>query len=92
MGGPDRVKAFVDKHEFGKLAIYLDPKSAALHAFKLRGLPTSILIGKDGKVLGKVEGSADWDSDKIAAAIKRAPGSESTGVPASEMRARSSPA
>lgn len=70
LGGADKVKAFVDKHEFGKLAIYLDPKSTALHAFKLRGLPTSILIGKDGKVLGKVEGSADWDSDKIASAIK----------------------
>jgi thiol-disulfide isomerase/thioredoxin len=71
MGGPDKVKAFVDKNDLGKLPIYLDPKSAAMHGFALRGLPTSILIGKDGKVLGRVEGEADWDSDKIAAAIKR---------------------
>ncbi|HEY1798604.1 MAG TPA: TlpA disulfide reductase family protein [Stellaceae bacterium] len=70
IGGGDKVKAFVDKHDLGKLPIYLDPKSAALHAFELRGLPTSVLVGKDGKVLGKIEGEADWDSDKIAAAIK----------------------
>ena len=70
MAGADKVKAFVDKHDLGKLPIYLDPKSAAMRGFQLRGLPTSILLGKDGKVLGKVEGEADWDSDKIAAAIK----------------------
>jgi thiol-disulfide isomerase/thioredoxin len=70
MGGPDKVKAFVDKHDLGKLAIYRDPKSAAMHGFELRGLPTSILVGKDGKVLGMIVGEADWDSDKIAAAIK----------------------
>jgi hypothetical protein len=70
MGGPDKVKAFVEAHDLGKLAIYRDPKSTAMHGFELRGLPTSILIGKDGQVLGKVEGEADWDSDKIEAAIK----------------------
>lgn len=70
MGGPDKVKAFVDRHDLGKLPIYLDPKNTALRGFALRGLPTSILIGKDGKVLGKIEGEADWDSDKIASAIK----------------------
>jgi thiol-disulfide isomerase/thioredoxin len=70
MGGVDKVKSFVDKHDLGKLPIYLDPKSSAMHGFELRGLPTSILIGADGKVLGKVEGQADWDGDKIEAAIK----------------------
>jgi thiol-disulfide isomerase/thioredoxin len=70
MGSPDKVKSFVDKHDLGKLPVYLDPKSAAMHRFELRGLPTSILVGRDGKVLGKIEGEADWDSDKIAAAIK----------------------
>jgi thiol-disulfide isomerase/thioredoxin len=70
LGSADVIKAFVDRHDLDKLPIYLDPKNAAMHGFELRGLPTSILIGKDGKVLGKIEGQANWDSDKIAAAIK----------------------
>jgi len=69
-GGADKVKPFVKEHDLGKLPIYLDPKNAALHAFALRGLPTSILIGADGKVLGKVEGAADWDGGKLRDALK----------------------
>jgi hypothetical protein len=28
-------------------------------------LPTSVLIDRDGRVLGRVEGAAEWDSPKI---------------------------
>ena len=35
----------------------------------MRGLPTSIVIGADGKVLGKVEGAADWDSVEMRDAL-----------------------
>src|SRR6516225_3428044 len=34
------------------------------------GLPTSFLIDRDGKVLGRVEGGADWDSAKMLAVIE----------------------
>jgi thiol-disulfide isomerase/thioredoxin len=69
-GGAKRVAPFIKEHDLGKLSVYLDPKSAAIAAFKARGLPTSILIGKDGKIVGRVEGGADWQSDRIAAALK----------------------
>ena len=35
-----------------------------------RGLPTSFLIDRDGKVLGRVEGAAEWDSPKIMAVLE----------------------
>ncbi|HVH78555.1 MAG TPA: TlpA disulfide reductase family protein [Stellaceae bacterium] len=69
--GADIVKPFVEKHDLGKLKVYLDPKSAAIHAFSARGLPTSILIDGDGKVLGRVEGAAEWDSDKMRAVLAK---------------------
>jgi thiol-disulfide isomerase/thioredoxin len=70
-GGAAVVEPFVAKLGLDKLKIYLDPKSAAIHAFGAQGLPTSFVIDGDGKVLGKVEGGADWDSDKMRAVLAR---------------------
>ena len=68
-GGAEIVQPFVAKFGLDKLKICLDPKSAALHTFVARGLPTSFLIDGAGKVLGKVEGAADWDSDAMRATL-----------------------
>ena len=70
--GADVVKPFVERHSLDKLKIYLDPKSTAIKAFDARGLPTSVLIGADGNILGRVEGAADWDSDAIRGALAKA--------------------
>lgn len=64
-GGEVIVKLFVDKLGLGPLKIGLDPKSTVSRAFDVRGLPSSFLIDGDGKVLGKVEGGADWGSDQL---------------------------
>ena len=65
------VQDFVTAHQLDKLAVYLDPNSTVGHAFGARGLPTSILIGADGKVLGQVEGGADWGSDALRDALAK---------------------
>ncbi|HEU0215189.1 MAG TPA: TlpA disulfide reductase family protein [Stellaceae bacterium] len=70
-GGAETVKPFVEQHGLDKLKVYLDPKSTAITAFEARGLPSSFLIDADGKVLGKVEGAADWDSDKMRDALAK---------------------
>ena len=54
-----------------KLDVYLDPDSKVGHAFNVRGLPTSIVIGPTGDVLGRVEGAAEWDSAKLLDQIKK---------------------
>ena len=68
-GGKTVVEPFLEKLGLKKVKIYLDPKSDVGHAFEVRGLPTSIVIGADGKVLGKVEGAADWDSVEMRDAL-----------------------
>ena len=45
------------------LNTYYDPQLNLVKTFKLRGLPTSILIGKDGKEFGRVIGEVDFASD-----------------------------
>lgn len=70
-GGDKAVAPFVEKLELDKLKVYLDPDSKVGRAFKLRGLPTSIVIGPKGEVLGRVEGAADWGSDKMLDTLKK---------------------
>ena len=47
-----------------------DPKSELARAFGTSGLPTSILIGPDGRVLGRMLGDAEWDSPEAKALIR----------------------
>jgi thiol-disulfide isomerase/thioredoxin len=64
-GGNKTVEPFIAKLGLKSVKIYIDPKSEVGHAFGARGLPTSFLIDREGKVLGRVEGAAEWDSPKI---------------------------
>ena len=69
-GGAQRVVPFVAGLGLNKLKIYLDPKSDVGHAFAVRGLPTSIVIDAEGRIVGRVEGAAKWDSDAMMTALK----------------------
>ena len=69
-GGKTIVEPFIAKLGLDKVKPYLDPKSAVGHAFSVRGLPTTLIIDSDGKVVGRVEGAAEWDSDKMAKVLQ----------------------
>jgi thiol-disulfide isomerase/thioredoxin len=69
-GGAKIAKPFIAKLGLKSVKVYVDPKSEVGHAFDVRGLPTSFLIDHEGKVLGRVEGGADWDSAKMLAVIE----------------------
>jgi thiol-disulfide isomerase/thioredoxin len=69
-GGNKTVEPFIAKIGLKSVKIYIDPKSEVGHAFGARGLPTSILIDREGRVLGRVEGAAEWDSPKILGVLE----------------------
>jgi thiol-disulfide isomerase/thioredoxin len=58
--GADAVDPFLARMKLGALAVYLDSSNDALQAFNLRGLPTSVLIDRDGRMVWRVEGAVDW--------------------------------
>lgn len=68
-GGAKIVEPFVAKLGLKSVKIYVDPKSEVGHAFAVQGLPTSFVIGRDGNLLGRVEGAAEWDSSKMLAVL-----------------------
>jgi len=59
----------VEKLGLKYLGVYLDPKNAALRDFKVEGLPTSVLIGRDGRMRFVVVGAAEWDSPAMLARL-----------------------
>lgn len=61
-GGRDQVAPFLERLGVGNLALYLDPGSAAMRELSPRGLPTTLLIDREGREVGRLEGAAEWDS------------------------------
>ncbi len=53
------------------LDIYFDPKLKLVKQFKLRGLPTSILIDKNGEEFGRVVGEIDFINKDFIKLLKR---------------------
>lgn len=60
--GREAVEPYFAQNNLTHLGIYLDPKSQAFRAWSGRGVPTSFLIGRDGKAYGVLLGPAEWDS------------------------------
>jgi len=56
----EKARIFFDDLKISKLKIYFDPKFSLVKLFNMRGVPTSILIDKDGKEFGRVIGEVDF--------------------------------
>jgi thiol-disulfide isomerase/thioredoxin len=65
-GGPNAVKAFYQEHGIKHLGVYVDPTMRAQSDFKVIGLPTTILIDREGRDRGRIVGPAEWDDAKAA--------------------------
>ena len=70
LGGWDRIAPFWERHGLDGLAAFHDPKARAARAAKVRGLPTTVLYGRDGRELGRLVGHAEWDSDEALALLR----------------------
>jgi len=60
--GASTVKPFVERLRL-TFPILLDPQLQVNDLFKVTGIPTSIIIDRDGIITHKFFGSEDWDSD-----------------------------
>jgi thiol-disulfide isomerase/thioredoxin len=69
-GGAAVVRKFYKAHEIGSLPVLLDPKGAAARAWGVRGIPTTIIVDKQGRERARLEGAADWATPAAAAKVK----------------------
>jgi thiol-disulfide isomerase/thioredoxin len=66
------AKKFLDKIKVANLALYADPTAKAGSALKAVGMPATILIGKDGREIGRLTGPAEWDGPDAKKLIEAA--------------------
>jgi peroxiredoxin len=62
------VQEFINKHRY-TFPVLLDPKGETLDLFEVKGIPTTFLIDKKGKMVGKAIGPRDWKSAEIVSLI-----------------------
>jgi thiol-disulfide isomerase/thioredoxin len=70
-GSAHVVKPFLAEKKLSELTVLLDPKSTTMKAMQIRGLPTTILISRDGKEIGRMEGDYEWDGPEAIALIQK---------------------
>ena len=73
MEKPNKLKAQDFFRFIGVLSldIYFDPELRLVKQFKMRGLPTSILIDKEGKEFGRIVGEIDFMDKNFINILKK---------------------
>jgi thiol-disulfide isomerase/thioredoxin len=61
-GGAPVVERFYKEMGIASLAIYVDPGMRAASLLATPGVPTTLLIDREGRELGRHAGPAQWDS------------------------------
>ena len=61
----DKAQNFFKDLKIKNLEIYFDTSINLAKKFALRGIPTSILINKDGQEFARIVGSIDFNDDKF---------------------------
>jgi thiol-disulfide isomerase/thioredoxin len=70
--GIEAVKPFYLELGLGSLGIYLDQSGAAARVLDTVGVPTTLLIDREGREVGRKLGPAPWDEPDAVALVRRA--------------------
>jgi thiol-disulfide isomerase/thioredoxin len=70
--GVDASSAFLKETGADGLALYVEPTTRIVNDLQALGLPTTLLIDRQGREIGRLVGPADWSSPEAKALIKAA--------------------
>lgn len=60
-----KINAFYAELGVSNLAVYHDPTAKAGRTLRAPGLPTTLVIDRQGHEVGRVLGDAEWDGDDV---------------------------
>ena len=63
------VREYVDRLGV-TFPILLDPEGAVEDVYNVSGLPTTYVIGRDGRIEGRIVGAREWDSEEYRRRIQ----------------------
>lgn len=64
------VRRFFAEVGIRHLSLFADTSSATLQKLAIFGLPTTLLVDRQGQELGRLIGPAEWDDPKVAAFLR----------------------
>ena len=67
----EKTKIFFKNLNINNLNIYFDPKFELVKSFNMRGVPTSILINKNGKEFARIIGEVDFLEDSFISFLEK---------------------
>ena len=68
--GLDVVQRFYDEIKIQNLGMYLSDQRQTMPALGVLGLPTTLLIDRDGREIARLVGPAEWDSPAIISQLE----------------------
>jgi len=70
--GKEVAARFLKKTGATSLKLHIDQSGKILRDLNAQGLPTTVLVSREGKMLGRLAGPAEWDSDEARAIVRAA--------------------
>jgi thiol-disulfide isomerase/thioredoxin len=71
-GGAELVRKFYREIGIQHLAVRIDAKAEAPSALETVGVPTTLLIDRQGREIGRLVGPAEWDSPEMIDFLRNA--------------------
>lgn len=72
--GSAGAKKFLDEIKADGLKLYADPQARAGAALKVIGMPTTLLLDRNGREIGRLVGPAEWDKEDARKLLQAALG------------------
>jgi thiol-disulfide isomerase/thioredoxin len=85
-GGVEAVKKFYAENGIEHLSIHIDQTGKAVFALAAPGLPTTFLVDREGREVGRFIGPAEWDAPEMTAVLKSVIAREASVSPAVQQK------
>jgi thiol-disulfide isomerase/thioredoxin len=69
-GGTKRVREFIEKHRY-HFPVLVDPAGKTLDLFGINKIPSTLIIDKKGRMIGRAIGPRDWDSPEVVSLLNQ---------------------
>ncbi|MEM7221856.1 MAG: TlpA disulfide reductase family protein [Pseudomonadota bacterium] len=67
----EALRRYAARHDLQHLKLYRDPEAISAAVLGIRGVPTTFVIDPSGKMIGVVEGAADWQAPDVKRLLGR---------------------
>ena len=69
-GGAKRVREFIEKQRY-QFPVFVDPAGKTLDLFEINKIPSTLIIDKKGRIIGRAIGPRNWNSPEVVSLLNQ---------------------